>query len=164
MVLYIFTIWIIQLKSEAMLKILIVDDEKIIRKAMGQMFKKYGECKFADCGQTAIDGFKAGLEKGEAFDLVVLDIALEDKSGLEVLKAIRSIEGASALKKADRSKIIMATGNQKLKMVKACIDAGCDNYILKPLKSADVAQALEKMGIPALETPAPDGSDSPDPA
>ena len=133
-----------------MIKILIVDDEKIIRKAMAQVFKKYGDCHFAESGQEALKLFLSGLKGKDPFDLIVLDISLEDKSGLDVLKEIRIHERNKGLKKPDRAKIIMATGNQKLKMVKACIAAGCDNYIVKPLKPSEVIAALEKIGIPPL--------------
>ncbi len=133
-----------------MIKILIVDDEKIIRKAMAQTFGKYGECTIEDSGQAALKAFIKALKADDPFDLLVLDISLEDKSGLDVLKEIRIIEKSRKIKPADRSKIIMATGNQKLKMVKACISAGCDNYIVKPLKPVEVVEALEKIGIPPL--------------
>ena len=134
-----------------MVKILIVDDEKIIRKAMGQVFKKYGTCFFADSGQSAFDAFvDASVDDKDPFDLVILDITLEDINGLQVLKEIRDFERKQKIKKADRAKIIMATGNQKLSMVKACIAAGCDNYIVKPLKPAEVVAALEKIGIPPI--------------
>lgn len=135
-----------------MIKILIVDDEKIIRKAMGQLFKKYGQCFFADSGQKAFEMFlDAATTPDDSFDLIILDISLEDVDGLRVLKQIREYERKNQIKKADRTKIIMATGNQKLSMVKACISAGCDNYIVKPLKPAEAVAALEKIGIPPLE-------------
>lgn len=119
---------------------------------MAQVFKKYGECHFADSGQAAFDAIvDAAMDDEEPFDLIILDISLEDINGLQVLKEIRSFERKQGLKKADRSKIIMATGNQKLSMVKACIAAGCDNYIVKPLKPKEVVAALEKIGIPPIE-------------
>lgn len=133
-----------------MIKILVVDDEKIIRKAMGQVFQKYGECDFADSGKAAVKEIAKAFKADAPFDLIVLDISLEDASGLDILKKIRATEKKKDIKKTDRSKIIMATGNQKLKMVKACISAGCDNYIVKPLKPKEIAAVLEKMGIPPL--------------
>ncbi len=133
-----------------MIKILIVDDEKIIRKAMAQVFKKYGECHFANSGQEALKAFIDTFKTQDPFDLIILDISLEDVSGLDVLKEIRTLERNQKIKHSDRSKIIMATGNQKLKMVKACITAGCDNYIVKPLKPSEVVEALEKIGIPPI--------------
>lgn len=135
-----------------MIKILIVDDEKIIRKAMGQVFKKYGDCHFAVSGKDAFDAFvDASANQDDPFDLVILDISLEDIDGLQVLKEIRNFEKSKKIKKADRAKIIMATGNQKLSMVKACISAGCDNYIVKPLKPKEAIEALEKIGIPPFD-------------
>lgn len=134
-----------------MIKILIVDDEKIIRKAMGQVFQKYGECHFADTGKAAIKVIAKAFKDDDPFDLIVLDISLEDANGLDILKKIRGTEKKKDIKKTDRTKIIMATGNQKLKMVKACIAAGCDNYIVKPLKPKEIAAVLEKMGVPPLE-------------
>ncbi|MFH2091998.1 MAG: response regulator [Pseudomonadota bacterium] len=133
-----------------MIKILIVDDEKIIRKAMAQVFKRYGDCLFAESGLSALTAVVTAFEEGDPFDLIILDISMEDKSGLDILKEIRILEKKRNIKPSDRSKIIMATGNQKLTMVKACIAAGCDNYIVKPLKPKEIIAVLEKIGIPPL--------------
>lgn len=130
-----------------MIKILVVDDEEIIRKAMGKTFNKYGECTFVEKGLEALKIYQEAFNNEEPFDLIILDYSLEDLSGLDILKEIRDNEKENKIPKIERSKIIMATGNNEVATVKECISAGCNNYILKPLKPKTVAEKLIKLGI-----------------
>ena len=134
-----------------MIKILLVDDEKIIIKAMRKLFDKYGKCTSVESGAQAIEAFTTSLQEDKPFDLIILDISLEDKSGLDVLKEFRSMEEGKNISKEDRVKIVMATGNRELKTVKECITQGCDNYILKPLKPDFLEDILGKFGFTRIK-------------
>jgi len=134
-----------------MINILLVDDEKIIIKAMNKLFGRYGECTSVESGNRAIDTFHASLHGNKSFDLIILDISLEDKSGLDVLKEIRDMEKEKNISENKRVKIVMATGNRELKTVKECIAHGCDNYILKPLKPNFVEEVLGQFGFTRIE-------------
>lgn len=130
-----------------MLRILIADDEPISRKALEKIFMKFGECRIVENGATAETDFQQALMENKRFHLVVLDISLEDKSGLEVLKTLRKMETEKNIEKKDRARIFMATGNSDMQMVKDCITAGCNDYILKPLKSDVVIKKMAGIGI-----------------
>ncbi len=134
-----------------MTQILIVDDEEIIRKAMTKTFTKYGECTQASSGNEALDSYKKAADSEQPFDLIILDISMEDKDGVEVLKEIRGIEKEKGIEKKNRVKILMATSNRVKKTVKECIKARCDNYLLKPLKPDAVAARLTELGIEAIK-------------
>ncbi len=129
------------------MKILIVDDELISRKAMEKIFIKFGECRIAESGASAEVEFQQALNENQVFQLVVLDISMEDKSGLDVLKSLRSMEAEKKLEQNKRAKIFMATGNREMQMVKSCVTAGCNDYILKPLKPEVVIKKLADIGI-----------------
>jgi two-component system, chemotaxis family, chemotaxis protein CheY len=134
-----------------MIKILLVDDDNIIIKTMHKIFGQYGECTSVESGTQAIEAFTASLQEHKPFDLIILDISLDDKSGMEVLKKIRDMEEDKNISKEKRVKIVMATGNRELKTVKECIAQGCDNYILKPLKPDFVEEVLGKFGFTRVE-------------
>lgn len=137
-----------------------MDDEKIIIKAMNKLFGRYGECTSVESGDLAIDTFHASLHGNKSFDLIILDISLEDKSGLDVLKEFRDMEKEKNIAKKDRVKIVMATGNRELKTVKACIAHGCDNYILKPLKPDIVEEMLGNFGFTRIEKTEQESNDA----
>jgi DNA-binding NarL/FixJ family response regulator len=69
-----------------MLKILIVDDHAIVRRGLRQILTDEPDLKVAESGD-AHDAFRRVLE--HTWDLVVLDLDLPGKSGLELLKDIR---------------------------------------------------------------------------
>ncbi len=134
-----------------MIKILIVDDEEIIRKAMGKTFGKYGACTSVEKGLEALKTYQEAFDKDEPFDLIILSYFLEDLSGLDILKEIRENEKEKNIPKIDRSKIIMVTGHNEVDIVKECIAAGCNNYMLKPVKPATVEENLLKLGIKLVD-------------
>lgn len=70
-----------------MIKVLVVDDHAIIRKGLKQILDDTEDMRVtgeADCGMQAIK-----MAQPEDFDLVLLDISLPDKHGVEVLKQLK---------------------------------------------------------------------------
>ena len=130
-----------------MKRILIVDDEEMILKVTVKTFEKYGTCKAVTNGKDTLRIFKQAFENDEAFQLVILDLSLEDIEGLDVLKAIRKLEFENAVDPGEGAVIIVVTGNNEKNMVKECIKSGCNDYILKPLKPEIVRKKLERFDI-----------------
>lgn len=130
-----------------MIRILIVDDEEIIRKVMVKTFGKYGTCKVVSSGRDALHEFESAFQGEEPFHLLLLDLSLDDISGLDILRAVRKMENEASVEPKNQAITIMVTGNRERGMVKDCITSGCNDYILKPLKPDMVRQKLEKFGI-----------------
>ncbi len=126
------------------MKILIVDDEKISRRALKKLFSSYGVCTTVSTGKEALTIFKKSLEDETKFSLVILDISLEKESGVNVLKAMREQEERVDTSSKPPCKIFMATGNTDKNVVQNCIQSGCNDYILKPLKPEVVKAKLKK--------------------
>ena len=77
----------------------------------------------------AVDWIKDGLAaqsvlKTQAYDLVLLDLALPGKDGLEVLRSMRAARV--------RIPVLIATARDAVEQRIAGLDAGADDYILKP--------------------------------
>ncbi len=130
-----------------MIKILIVDDEEVERTVMEDIFGRYGQFVSVANGKDAVIVFEKALEIDKGFDLVLLDISLEDISGLEVLKKIREIEDSQGKSKADQAVVIMVTAHSEKEIVMDSIKAGCRAYFIKPLKRAAVDQKLSELGF-----------------
>ena len=70
-----------------MIKVLVVDDHAIIRKGLKQILDDTNDMRVtgeADCGMQAIN-----MAQCEEYDMVLLDISLPDKHGVEVLKQLK---------------------------------------------------------------------------
>ena len=100
-------------------KILVVEDEERIRQFLqrGLTFEGYRVDAAAD-GQEALD-----LAREEPPDLVLLDIMLPGVDGVEVCRRIRS---------ASEVPILMLTAKEAIEDRVAGLDAGADDYLVKP--------------------------------
>ncbi len=119
-----------------MKRILVVDDEEIIRANLSRILKeeKYHVHAVAD-GRTAL----SHLESHDN-DLVLLDLNLPDINGLDVLEKIRSTDPDLL--------VIVITGYASVESAVKAIKLGAYDYIKKPFK-ADVIKLIVKL---ALET------------
>ena len=86
---------------------------------------------------TAIDGDEA-VRKGlaESFDLIFMDIQMPKMNGYEAAKALRR-EGL-------RTPIIALTANAMKGDDKKCFEAGCDDYMSKPINAKSLLQMVRK--------------------
>lgn len=101
-------------------KILVVDDEQLIRKLVGDFLKKQGYLIIeADTGKKALDIF--GQQKD--IDLILLDIMLPEYDGWTVCKEIR---------KTSSVPIIMLTARSEEFDQLFGFEIGADEYIVKP--------------------------------
>ncbi len=105
-----------------MTKVLIVDDEELIRITIKKILKEENyNVDTAEKGQVAIKKF---LEN--SYDLVLLDINLPDINGLEVLKELKKIDPDIL--------VIIITGYASIEDAVQAIKSGAYDYIEKPLK------------------------------
>jgi two-component system, NtrC family, response regulator AtoC len=101
-------------------KILIVDDERLVRWSLRQKCEEWGfQVVEADAGEPALR-----LAERETPDLVLLDVRLPDLSGIEVLDQLK--------KNPDAPAVIMITADPQLDDVKAAIKLGAVDFVGKP--------------------------------
>ena len=115
-----------------MSKLLIVDDEKDVREFAQKFFNKRNIDTLTAAG--GVEALK--LIDQERPDLVLLDVRMEELSGLEVLKRIRQ-------NKWD-VKVIMVTGVENGETIKEAWGLGIVNYIHKPLVLDELEQIVLK--------------------
>ena len=102
-------------------KVLIVDDEKLVRWSLRQKCEEWGYVALeAEDGGTALR-----IAHSESPDVVLLDVRLPDLSGLEVLEKLKQAGDARA--------IILITADPQLDDAKAAIKLGAYDFVGKPL-------------------------------
>jgi len=115
--------------------ILVIDDEAEIREGLELLLKTEGyQVSMADTGQSGL------LRLGEQpFDLLLLDVSLPDRNGIELLKDIR--------RQNPNLPIVLITAYGSIEMARAAFKSGAMDYITKPWSNdellAQVAQAVE---------------------
>ncbi|MFC2071835.1 HD domain-containing phosphohydrolase [Chloroflexota bacterium] len=116
--------------------ILIVDDEKGIRRFLVQKLSGEGyQCQEAGSALQAVDKLK-----NNDVGLVILDIMMPGKSGIELLPEIKASYPDTA--------VVMATANVDINIAIQCMKQGAYDYITKPFNFDEVfisvGRALEK--------------------
>ncbi len=105
--------------------LLIVDDEVDLRQTIAEQLTLTEEFSIATAGTA---GEALALTKGERVDLVVMDIGLPDMDGREAVKLMR--------KGGFRSPIIMLTAQTSDADTVLGLEAGANDYVVKPFKFA----------------------------
>ncbi|MDP5228493.1 MULTISPECIES: response regulator [Arthrobacter] len=120
------------------IRVLVVEDEPIAREAhLAYVARLSGftAAGSASSGQEALRELIQAQERGEAVDLVLLDMNLPDLHGLDVARRMRS---AGFL-----TDIIAITAVRELNVVRGAIATGVVQYLIKPFTYATFAEKLE---------------------
>jgi two-component system, OmpR family, response regulator MtrA len=111
-------------------KILVVDDDNALREMVGIVLTAAGFTpEYCPDGDTALATFKA-VEP----DLVLLDVMLPGKDGIAVCEEIRSVSGTP---------IIMLTAKTETQDVVLGLEAGADDYIVKPFEPSELTARIK---------------------
>ncbi|MEO8250430.1 MAG: response regulator transcription factor [Burkholderiales bacterium] len=108
------------------MRVLLVEDDTMIADAVALALKDaaYAVDRVAD-GHSAIGAFA-----GQSYDVVLLDLGLPKKDGIEVLRAVRA--------KGDPVPVLIITARDALEQRIAGLDAGADDYVLKPFEMSEL--------------------------
>lgn len=118
------------------IQVLVVDDNPVNQRVAARMVERLG-CQ-AHC---ADDGLRAVQLTAEIqFDLVLMDMQMPGMDGLEATRQIRQREDETGL----RSLIYAMTANALAGDREACLSAGMDDYLAKPVKLEQLAQAVRR--------------------
>lgn len=130
------------------MKTLIVDDELVSRMKLKIIFEKFGPCQVVENGREAITAFKDAWKQAEPFDLLCLDVSMPEMDGTEVLFEIREAETALKVTREKPVKVFMITSRRDKDTIITSIQAGCDDYIVKPFDPQLIWKKVEKLGFP----------------
>ncbi len=112
-----------------MARILIVDDEKSIRRTLGEFLRDAGyEVAEAEDADEALANLRAA-----AFDVVVTDIILPRVSGVELLRLIQGT--------APDVQVVMMTGEPTVETAAEALRLGAADYLFKPIDKAAILRA-----------------------
>lgn len=111
-----------------MFKVLVADDEKIIRKGiiaiLKREFQEELECFEASNGLEALE-----VVDKESPNLVITDISMPQANGLEVIKQLKE--------KKNPAKVIILSGYENFDYAKSAMKLGVTDYIMKPIKKQE---------------------------
>ncbi len=113
-------------------RILIVDDEETIRRLLHQSLGKAGyQCQKAGNAEQALDKLKS-----DPAELVILDIKMPGKSGMELLPELKASHPDTV--------VIMVTATTDTSTAIQCLKDGAYDYITKPFNLDEVALSVDR--------------------
>jgi two-component system, sensor histidine kinase and response regulator len=113
-------------------RILIVDDNAGNRLLLQYNLEGYFEIDFAGNGLSALDKFTQNR-----YDLILMDIHMPDMDGIEATKRIREMEIGQ-----NRTPIFAVTSNMFREQREKCLEAGMDDYIVKPIHAKALVERI----------------------
>ena len=108
-----------------MAQLLVIEDDERIRSALIRALRERGHA--VSSAGTALEGLRQAVE--ERPDLVVLDLGLPDLDGRELLRMLRAVSSVP---------VIVATARDDDESVVQALDAGADDYVVKPFPAGQL--------------------------
>ena len=114
-------------------RVLVVDDDAAVRQSLATALGRDGyEVLVAEDGNAGLAHLVAG-----SIDAIVLDVAMPEPNGLEVCRRLRA--------GGDRTPILMLTARGLVDDRVAGLDAGADDYLVKPFALAELRARLRAL-------------------
>jgi len=113
-------------------KILIVDDNPGNRLLLQYNLEGYFDVDFACNGFSAVDKFSSNN-----YDLILMDVHMPEMDGIEATQKIRKIEEGK-----NRTPIFGISSNMFKEQKDKCLEAGMDDYIIKPIHAKALVEHI----------------------
>lgn len=115
------------------MRVLLVEDDRMIAKGLETALRQEG---------YAVDAMGDGRSAAEAlrtsrFDLVLLDLGLPQRDGIEVLRELRT--------RGDSTPVIIVTARDDVRNRIEGLDAGADDYIIKPFDLDEMSARMRSV-------------------
>ncbi|OXM87812.1 response regulator transcription factor [Paenibacillus rigui] len=118
------------------MRLLIVDDEPIIRKGLARMAEQYFvpmlEIRTAENGVRAME-----MIREQTPDVVFTDIRMPKMDGMELSRLIHEFD--------DRIQVVVISGYNDFTYAQKCMSYGVKHYLLKPVTKPDMDEILDKL-------------------
>ena len=120
-------------------KALIIDDSRAIRRILGSTVRALGfDVSEAENGREALEAL-ARME--EPARLILVDWNMPEMNGLELVTALR------AQARYNSAKIMVVTTETAVEQMVKALEAGADEYIMKPFSKDAILDKLRLLGI-----------------
>ena len=115
-------------------KIIVIDDERDFLDSVKRGLNISGIKKVRlepDPAEAA-----SAFERGEAFDIAIIDINMPEMNGIKLLEVIK--------KNSPTTECIMVSAIDEAKTVKSCLDKGARDYLVKPVSKDDLVSSINR--------------------
>jgi two-component system chemotaxis response regulator CheY len=116
---------------------LVVDDSRVIRKVACNILNALNfETVEAEDGAAALDACRTSMP-----DVILLDLQMPSMTGIEFLRGLRRQTHG------DRPYVLLCTTENDVQRLTEALNAGADQYLMKPFDRESLAEKLSQAGI-----------------
>jgi two-component system chemotaxis response regulator CheY len=116
---------------------LVVDDSRVVRKVARRIVEDLGfQCEETEDGQQAYDACSTTMP-----DIILLDWNMPVMSGYDFLVQLRDMPDGT------HPKVIFCTTENDMAQIQKAIEAGADEYIMKPFDSEIIESKFQQLGL-----------------
>ncbi|MCA9669276.1 MAG: response regulator [Myxococcales bacterium] len=124
------------------LRLLVVEDNVVNQRVMRALLDRLGYSPVVvSDGNACLD---AMVREGRRFDVVLMDVHMPGIDGLETTRILRA-----SLPASEQPAIVGVTASALPRDRRACLDAGMDRYLAKPVRPTALRDMLLELGSPA---------------
>ena len=135
-------------EQSSKLKILIVEDDFMVRQVLRDILEEYGVVDIAVNGEEAIQAFRVAWRKDEPYDLLCMDIMMPVMDGNQALIKIREVETSIGIIGSNEVKVIMISALDDVKtVVRSYAKGGATSYIVKPIEKERLIGEMRAIGL-----------------
>ena len=121
--------------------VLVVDDDEVFRNRLVRAFGERGfDARGAENYQAALDAAQV-----ESPEFAVVDLRMPDKSGLEVVRALKALDPTT--------NIVVLTGYGSIATAIEAVKLGATHYLTKPADVEDILAGFARANVPPGEAP-----------
>ena len=117
------------------MKIIIADDHELVRRGLEQIIGNERDWTVTAVGSA--DELVRAL-RGDSFDVIVLDISLADRSGIELLPSLRA--------EFPRTPVLILSVYDEAQYAIRCLRAGAWGYVQKDRSAEQIIEAISRVG------------------
>lgn len=110
--------------------VVLLEDDEGLRDALGLVLRSRGY----RVAPAASAGEASTLLEEEPPHAVLADLGLPDRSGPELVSALRAA--------APDARLVVLTGHQGQELRRSCLEAGADDFLVKPISGSDLSEVL----------------------
>jgi PAS domain S-box-containing protein len=126
------------------LAVLVAEDNEINALLARALLTRLGHRPtIAENGAAAVESFLAAASAGAPYDCILMDVNMPGMDGIEATRRIRAAEAANG---APRTPIFALTANAFGEDREACLAAGMDDFLVKPLDRERLAELFARDG------------------
>ena len=118
-----------------MIEVLIVDDHHIVREGLERIISFENDIIVAGKSINAAEAIR--FLAGQKVDVVVLDISMPGRSGMDIIQDLKSIR--------NEVKIIMLSMHQEEQFAKRAFQSGASGYLTKEMAPEEIVKAIRKV-------------------